>query len=348
MMVDKQYCMSSFMAFRCIIDDDKDFYEGMSHRDNVFRPVAESEKIPCKTAEDIHRAIAAQFEQYKGKKLGIMLSGGIDSGILAYYMKGCDAYTFRFLGGEFQQIELERAKRIADANNMTLHYVDIDWKTVEDNVDAVMETKNSPVHSIEPQILAAAKMALADGVEVMIVGESSDLIFGGMDLMLSKDWTYEEWVKRYTFTEPAEVLREPVDMTPVYEPYRLPDGKADYLRFMDDIFAIESSSSYLNAFRTAGLAYFDPYAKLVMAEPLDLVKCRSGEPKYLVRELYHMLYPSFDIPFKIPMPRPVDAYFADWAGPTRPEFRTDIDMSKYTGNQKWQMWCLERFLNKYE
>ncbi len=54
------------------------------------------------------------------------------------------------------------------------------------------------------------------------------------------------------------------------------------------------------------------------------------------------------VPEKLPMPRPVDAYFKDWAGPVRPEFRSDIDMSRYTGNQKWLIWCLERFLNMIE
>ncbi len=58
-----------------------------------------------------------------------------------------------------------------------------------------------------------------------------------------------------------------------------------------------------------------------------------------------MRYPEFSIPEKIPMPRPVDKYFADWQGPMRPEFRDDIDISKYDGNQKWLMWCLEQFLN---
>lgn len=59
-------------------------------------------------------------------------------------------------------------------------------------------------------------------------------------------------------------------------------------------------------------------------------------------------YPDIPVPNKIPMPRPVDIYFADWKGPGRPEFRKDIDMSKYSGNQKWQMYCLERFLNMYD
>ena len=33
---------------------------------------------------------------------------------------------------------------------------------------------------------------------------------------------------------------------------------------------------------------------------------------------------------------------------TRPEFRGDIDMSRYTGNQKWLIWCLEQFLNSID
>ena len=114
---------------------------------------------------------------------------------------------------------------------------------------------------------------------------------------------------------------------------------------MDDVFAIESSGSYLNAFGAAWMPYYDPYARLVMAEPLDMQRVRNGEPKYLVRGLYAMKYPELEIPFKIPMPRPVDAIFKEWGGPTRPEFRKDIPMDELTGNQKWQLWCAEQFLN---
>lgn len=133
----------------------------------------------------------------------------------------------------------------------------------------------------------------------------------------------------------------------LYERYRQGD-KINFLSFMDNVFSIESSSSYMNAFAIAQMPYLDPYAKLRMADPLDLNRVRNGEPKYLIRELFHSKYPEIPIPNKVPMPRPVDAYFKDWEGPKRPEFRRDIDMSKYTGNQKWQMYCLEQFLNMYE
>lgn len=69
---------------------------------------------------------------------------------------------------------------------------------------------------------------------------------------------------------------------------------------------------------------------------------------YLIRELMAKKYPDIPVPFKNPMPRPVDKYFKDWKGPVRKECKKNLDMTKYTGNQKWQLWCLERFLNNNE
>lgn len=344
-MIDKKWCMSSYMAFRYIEAEDKEFYEGMNH--NNISPLPDSERILVKTVEDIDREIGKQMEQFKDKKKGILLSGGMDSAIVASYLRGSDAYTFRFLGGEFQKEELARAEYYAKYYGLNLHYVDITWDTVISHLDACMKAKCAPVHSIEPQILQAALQAKADGIEMMFVGESSDLIFGGMDGLLAKDWTFDEFMNRYIFTKPEDVLVEPESMQYLFERYRQGD-MIDFLTFMDDVFSIESSSSYLNAFAVAGMHYYDPYAKLKMADELDLHRVRNGEPKYLIRGLMAKKYPEIPVPNKVPMPRPVDEYFKTWEGPTRPEFRKDIDMSKFTGNQKWQMYSLEKFLDMNE
>ena len=337
--------MSSYLAFRYIEREGMDFYEGL-HHENIPLPNADLFTY-VHTAKDIDAAIQRVFDSLKGEKLGICLSGGMDSAILASYMRGCDAYTFRFLGGEFQKEELARAEYYAQYYGLNLHYVDIDWHTVEQYLPIVMRAKNAPVHSIEPQLYQAAMQAKADGVTRLIVGESSDLIFGGMDQLLSKDWTVEDFAKRYTFLDSSLVLKDSVDMSYLYERYRQ-DDKIDFLQFMDDVFGRESSSSYYNAFLAADMPYTDPYALLRMADPLDLNRVRNGESKYLIRELMQQKYPEIPVPNKVPMPRPVDAYFRDWQGPTRPEFRRNLDMSQFTGNQKWQMYCLEQFLNMYE
>lgn len=344
-MNNKNFCMSSYLAFRYIEREDMDFYEGL-HHENI--PLPDQNKLTyVHTAEEIDITIQHVFDSLKNEKLGICLSGGMDSAILASYMRGCDAYTFRFLDGNYQKEELARAEYYAQYYGLNLHYVDINWETVEKYLPIVMRAKNAPVHSIEPQLYQAALQAKADGVTRLIVGESSDLIFGGMDQLLSKDWTIEDFQQRYTFLDPTLVLKEPVDMSYLYEHYRQGE-KINFLQFMDDVFSRESSSSYYNAFAAAQIPYTDPYALLRMADSLDLQRIRNGEPKYLIRELMQMKYPEIPVPNKIPMPRPVDAYFKDWQGPTRPEFRRDIDMSRFTGNQKWQMYCLEQFLNMYE
>ena len=46
-MTDKNYCMSSYLAFRFIERDDMDFYEGMKHRN--INLLHDSEKIFVKT-----------------------------------------------------------------------------------------------------------------------------------------------------------------------------------------------------------------------------------------------------------------------------------------------------------
>lgn len=345
-MVDKNFSMSSFLALRYIEKTDVDFCDRVPYRHCSL--VDHPDKIYVNSAEEIGKAIEKQLSEIKDKnrKIGLLLSGGMDSAILSSYLAGCEAYTFRFMDGSFQREELKRAEAFAEYSKMRLHYVDIDWKTVIDSIDQVMFSKGGPVHSIETQVFYASKQALKDEVDIMIIGDGSDYIFGGMDQLLSREWSYEDFYHRYIYVEPEEVLKEPVSVRYLFDRYRNGE-KIDYLGFLNVISTEESFGSYSNAFSAAGMNYYDPYERLCLSEPLDLNRIRSGESKYLIRELFRMRFPGVTVPEKVPMPRPVDFYFKDWKGPTRPEFRENIDMSRYTGNQKWLMWCLERFLNIY-
>ncbi len=343
-MVDKNFSMSSFLSLRYTEREHVDFTDKLRYRHPILpKP---SERIFVNTAQEIGNAIEQQFEivQKKYNKIGLLLSGGMDSAILASYLTGCDAYTFRFLGGDYQREELDRAEKFARKFELTLHYVDINWDTVTSNLRQIMISKGGPVHSIEPQICQAARMAMEEGIDLMIIGDGSDYVFGGMDKLLSQDWKFEDFYHRYIYIEPETVLKEPVNVRYLFERYRDGDN-IDFLSFMDKVATEESYGSYSNAFHVARLDYFDPYEKLKMAEPLDLERIRKGESKYLIRELFKMRYPEFPIPDKLPMPRPVDMYFANWGGPQREEFRDDIDISRLDGNQRWLIWCLEQFLN---
>ena len=346
-MVDLSYCMSSYLSLRYVEDDDKQFFEGLKHQ--IYKQKPLYSKVFVSDAHDIDIALRNVFRRIANERLGMLLSGGMDSSILASYMpEGADAYTFRFMGGTFQNDELERAETYAKYYHLNLHYVDIDWNTVDQYVDIVMEHKGAPVHSIEPQLYAAAMQARKDGITMLVIGDAADYVFGGMDGLLSQNWSYDQYVKRSIYVDPAEVLKDPYDMNYLFERYRLGNSSIDYLRFYDEIVTDESYASYENAFETANMYFIDPYEFLKMARPLDLGKIRNGDTKYLIRDLFRMKYPETTVPLKQPMPRPVDEYFSNWEGPKRDEFRDDINIKKYNGNQKWLLYCLERFLNNNE
>lgn len=346
-MVDKSYCMSSFLSLRYVEDDEKQFFDDVYHQ--VYKQQPLERKVFVSDAHDLDIALRNVFRRVAHEKLGMLLSGGMDSSILASYMpEGADAYTFRFLGGKYQSDELVRAEYYAKYYQLNLHYVDIDWNTVNQYVDKLMKHKGAPVHSIEPQLYAAAIQAKSDGITMLVIGDAADYVFGGMDGLLSKNWDYDQYVKRTIYVDPAEVLKEPYDMNYLFERYRLGKNSIDYLRFYDEVVTDESYASYENAFETAEIEFIDPYELLKMAKPLDLGRIRNGDTKYLIRDLFRMKYPETTVPIKQPMPRPVDEYFATWEGPKRKEFKDDIDMTKYSGNQKWLLYCLERFLNIYD
>ncbi len=67
------------MAFRYIWRDDMDFYNGFRHKN--YEPIANDEKIPVATSEDIDRDIQKQIDSLYAQydNIGILLSGGMDS-----------------------------------------------------------------------------------------------------------------------------------------------------------------------------------------------------------------------------------------------------------------------------
>lgn len=347
-MIDKNFCLSSYIAYRYIYQDDIDFFDGLKHSN--FKLPADSEKKYIKNAAEIDHCIQEQFDLLykKHSNIGILLSGGMDSAILASYLKpGSHAYTFCTDNSDIYNEDIERAREYCKRFRLIHHLVNISFDDYKKYTPIVMENKCAPVHSIEPQIYKAALEAKSNGVEVMIIGDGADYVFGGMDKLLSRDWLFDEFVKRYTTLDPKLVLSNPVDVTGIFEPYRLPENKIDFQKFLKGPTTIESYGSYMNALNSANMQYLDPYEIMEMSQELDLSRIRNGESKYLIRELYSLKYPDIDIPTKIPMPRPVDIIFENWDGPKRKEFKENIPMHLLTGNQKWQLWCAELFLDIY-
>lgn len=345
--ISKTYCMSHYLAFRFIKDENINFFPNKK-KHSVYKPVHKDLYYKCKTVEDIEYAIKNNINKFfLRNKTGLFLSGGIDSAILASFLpKGTPVFTFKCIA-EGAIDETIQAKKYAEKYMLNSIVVPIYWHDFEKYTREICQYQNIPVHSIEIQLYKASLIAKDMGIERIIIGESADLHFGGMDKLLSQDWEYDEFIKRYTFVEPQLALKEFIDITPVYQQYKNQNGKINLLKFLDEVFAIESTTSYMHAFEMAGLKYLDPYSYMRMAIPLDLERIRSGEPKYLLRELFKKRYPGIDVPHKIPMPRAMDQWLANWEGPIREEFIPNCTQGM-SGDQKWLVWCLEQFLNTEE
>lgn len=341
-MVDKEYCMSSYLMYRYIFDRERSFQNGKKCNiiDITFP------RVPVKTAEDLLAALEKHVKDAcRDGKAVLALSGGIDSAILAKFMpKGSKAYTFRCIVPGKQVVdESEQAGKWAEICGLKQEVIDIYWEDIAAASEALMLHKGAPIHSIETQIYLAAKRAKGAGADKFIFGENADIIYGGMNGLLMKDWTYSEFVERYTYIMPYKVLKNPILILEPYLEFEK-DGYIDGHDFINKYFRQEALGTYRNACETAGVDFVGPYSMTYLDAPIDYSRIRNGESKYLVREAFRILYPEEELPTKIPMPRPTDEWLGNWKGPERPEFIPHCT-DGMSGDQKWMVWALEKYLN---
>ena len=235
------------------------------------------------------------------------------------------------------------AAKYAEECGLKHKIIEIYWEDFEKYSPLLMQHKCAPIHSIEIQIYKAALQAKADGFDTLIFGEAADAVYGGQSNILSKDYTVGEFIDRFSYLLPHMVLRNPEYAIEVFKQYEK-DGLIDPFEFMSKVYINESVGSYLNACATADVKVSMPYAETYLAEPIDYMRIRSGQNKYLVREVFERLYPDFEVPTKIPMPRPMNEWLKNWTGPVREEFWPHCT-NNMTGDQKWLVWVLEHFLN---
>ena len=120
-------------------------------------------------------------------------------------------------------------------------------------------------------------------------------------------------------------------------------------QFIKDIFGYDTYLAFSNGINSAGCNLVAPYAYLKLKRKLDLNRIRNGESKYLLAEVFLKRFKEFSVvPSKIAFARPMDQWMSNWEGPKRKEFKNNININNYTGNQKWLLYCLEYFLNYYE
>lgn len=342
--IDKNYCASQFLQFRCIHERQLSFNGNNTVIQNI-----DFERDIVKNSEELYIALKKQVDlAVNVKKTAICLSGGIDSAILAKLMpKGSTAYTFKCIVPGVEVIdETKNAAIYAKEAGLEHKIIEITWEAIKETLPILMSNKNAPIHSIEAQIYIAACRAKKDGFENLIFGENADIIYGGMDGLLKEDWTFGDFIERYSYLMPYKVLKEASVILWPFKKYEK-NGFIDGHDFINEFFRQEALGTYNNACDCANIGFIGPFSKTKLGIPLDYKRIRSGDTKYLVRELFRKLYPSLDIPKKIPMPRPTDEWLHNWEGPKREEFISNCHFNK-TGDQKWLIFILEQFLNQID
>lgn len=336
--------MSSFLMYRATVDKERRFTDKF---EPYYVPYQKERTEICDSAALLEFLKADMAERTAGKKCALALSGGIDSAILLRLVpEGTVAYTFKCVvpGMDVTDESGAAAAYLRYARPELEHkIVPVYWEDYEACTPEILRHKGEPTHSIEVQIYKAARQARMDGCDMFIFGETADCIYGGHSQLLSRDWTIGDFADRWSFLMPYRVLRDYEMVTQPYEWYEK-DGYIDVPRFLTAFESEPSLNFYQNACALAGIELYAPYSGTIMGVPLDLERVRRGENKYIVREVFSRLYPGFSIPAKTPMPRPMNEWFRDWKGPTRPEFWPHCT-DGMTGDQKWLVWVLEQYLN---
>lgn len=328
--------------YRTIVDHNKSFVDDI--KDFHVSPPNNRTPVCCSLElEDVLRREVAKAT--KNGKAALALSGGIDSAILAKMMPpGSVAYTFRCVVPGIEVVdESSQAARYAEECGLEQRIVNVYWDDMVKMAPVLMRHKGSPCHSIEVQIYKACLQAKQDHLDLMIYGESADIVYGGMSGLLSKDRTVGDIIDRYSYVLPYKVLRHPLLITEPYTRWEK-NGYVDVHRFLNETMYEEAINSYEDACATAGIKLSMPFSLTYLNSELDYARIRRGENKYLVREIFNRLYPGWEVPVKTPMPRPLNEWMHDWKGPTRPEFWLHCT-DEMNGDQKWYVYALERFLN---
>ena len=275
---------------------------------------------------------------------GILLSGGIDSAILASFLpKGAKAYTIVY-DSEGAIDESDQASIYANILDLDHNIVTVTWEDHISDMKFLMENKKAPLHAIEVGLYRASVLAKKQGINKLIVGNGADSTFGGMDKLLAKDWKYHEFINRYTFVDPKEVLIDHTSFNDIYLEYKINDS-INVQKFLKTVHGIGIIQTFENAIRSANCEIIAPFEKMEYPYDLDIERIRGGESKYILRSVFKRIFPDLDIPEKIPFARPMDKWLKNWSNPKRQEFKKDINIDLFTGDQKWLIFCLEMFLN---
>jgi hypothetical protein len=291
------------------------------------------------------KQIIDQNNNYDPSEIGILISSGIDSAsIIKFLPKKSHAFFATYTDFE-KDDEINIVKNYCKICDIELHIIYVSWKNYEENMDFLMSVKKSPIHPCEIPVYLCCEKAKNIGIKIIYSGWGCDTYFGGMDKLMSTDLTTKNFKKRYEYC-PRINKNSHVDKC--YEKY-IHDDKIDVYAFLADNYHLMTLRSFYYIPEIFGLIHIAPWGYIGLKNGLDFEKIKS-EPKYLVKEVFKKLYLNDDINItnKIPFQRPTDIYmklhYDDFEYVKEINKYKDDNSKIFTGQQKWMVYALNRFL----
>lgn len=140
----------------------------------------------------------------EGKKIGITLSGGLDSSLICAMVRHLypDDEIYTYSVGFYGDDEFEYSRRVARTND-TIHKEIVlnkeDFIGSESLLRPLIKQKGSPLHPNEIALAEAEGVARSDNCDIVLCGEGADDIFGGYGQILRMYMNYSGDVDFFSY-----------------------------------------------------------------------------------------------------------------------------------------------------
>ncbi|MGR3677143.1 MAG: asparagine synthase-related protein [Paracoccaceae bacterium] len=292
---------------------------------------------PVATAEEMRSYIAGRFAETEGR-IGIMLSGGMDSALLASFLpKGSIAYTLDYnkVADRFHEFDLA-AEFVPEG---------IEHKKVTVTSDAYHEMcrklthlKKAPTVPHDPSVGITAEAAVKDGITHMVTGAGADGHFAGF-AHLYKDPSFagvrDTLAKQFVL--PSKVLKDPAPTDWVLGHFSI-DGIVDVRTFLEEIGT--EGTAVRDTMIACGLVPLFPLTEMIYTGPYEITR-RGG--KHPIVDLFKLIYDGRRPNPKLALPVPYGPFMRNYT-PRRPEFLPE-GVAALTAKQQYQIYALELYMD---
>ena len=344
-----EQCIDEYLAFQHVFSNIK-WKEGVYNRNYEEYTECPRNNLVSNGKEAFDHLIKLKnklFKNYRPDEIGILISSGIDSATIAKLLPNKSYAFYATYVERDADPEIEIVKKYCTINNLTLVVVNISWNDYINNMDYLMKVKKNPIHPCEIPVYMCCLKAKELNIKLLASGWGADTHFGGMDKLLSKDWNFDDFKKRYEYCPRINKTNTLLDKT--YCKFINNKGIVDTQGFLTFNYHIMTIKSFFYIPELCGLIHLPLWGYLGLKGNLDLDKIRNGHPKYIIREAFELLYKddNVELTSKIPFTRPTDIYMNkyfyqdEYYDSLKEYIKKNINL---TSQQKWMIYCLNRFI----